>query len=126
MRPSPASRAPVSWGTNFGRLPTSDIAPYTASGGAATCSVCSCCISVPLFLRNAAPTLSLGRRRLLGERRDVDHRPTSRMKIDPGEDLDGDRGRRDPIDDHAEGGPPAGVRDEVSPVLPQVLEAMTR
>ena len=48
------------------------------------------------------------------------------MKTDPGEDLDGDYGRHDPIDDHAEGRPPPGVRDEVSPVLPQVLDTMAR
>jgi hypothetical protein len=48
----------------------------------------------------------------------------SGMKADPGENLDRDHRRNDPVDDHAEGWPPAGVGDEVSPVLPQVLEAV--
>jgi hypothetical protein len=68
----------------------------------------------------------LGGRRLLGNSPNLDHRSPSRMKSDPGEDLDGDYGRNDPINDHAEGRPPARVRDEVSPVLPQVLQPMAR
>src|SRR4051812_292760 len=104
MRPSAASRAPVSCGTNFGRLLTSDIASYTASGDAATCSVCSCCMSVPLSLRNAGRTLSLGETLLRGSQaRDPLHGHADREGRDPrggAEEL----GIAEPENDHPRGG----------------------
>jgi hypothetical protein len=38
--------------------------------------------------------------------------------------LDDDDRRGHPVDDEAEGRPPAGVRNELAAVLPQILEAV--
>jgi hypothetical protein len=44
------------------------------------------------------------------------------VEVSAGDDLDGDDGSGDPVDDEAERRPPPGVRDELTAVLPEVLE----
>jgi hypothetical protein len=46
------------------------------------------------------------------------------VEVHAGHDLDGDDRRRHPVDDEAERRPPTRVGDELTAVLPQVLEPM--
>ena len=48
------------------------------------------------------------------------------MEVNAEEDLDGDDRRGNPIDDEAERRPSTRVRDELSAMLPEVLEPMAR
>ena len=48
------------------------------------------------------------------------------MKLNTRHDLDGNDCGSDPVDYEAERGPPPCVRNEVSSVLPEVLEPMAR
>ena len=44
------------------------------------------------------------------------------MELDPCHDLDGNDRGRNPIDDKAERGPPPSIRNEMTSVLPEILE----
>jgi len=48
------------------------------------------------------------------------------VELNTRRDLDGDDRGGDPVDDTAERGPPPSVRNEVTSVLPEVLEPMAR
>ncbi len=47
------------------------------------------------------------------------------MELNPRHDLDSNDRRGDEVNDKAERRPPSGVRDEVTPMLPEILEPVS-
>ena len=48
------------------------------------------------------------------------------VEVNTRDDLDGDDRGGNPVDDEAERGPPPGVRNELTSVLPEILEPVAR